>query len=119
MNSARRSVCHLAYIARPMSNTITAKMTLPTITADTVPAPANSEILQACVQREPEQRQRTQHEAEGEDAETAAARLVFHDRLGRRGRRCHHRVFALDHAARDIAGDGIDDDGDVMRFGDH
>ena len=28
-------------------------------------------------------------------------------------------MLALDHAARDIAGDGIDDDGHVMRLGDH
>ena len=28
-------------------------------------------------------------------------------------------MFALDHAARDIIGDGIDDGGDVVGFGDH
>ena len=43
--------------------------------------------------------------------------FCFRHRLG--DRRCHHRMLALDHAARDIAGDGIDDDGHVMRFGEH
>ena len=75
------------------------------------------EILQARIQRQPEQRDRAQHEAEHEGAEAAAARLSLHGRLG--GGRYHHRMFALDHAARDIAGDGIDDDGHVMRLGDH
>ena len=28
-------------------------------------------------------------------------------------------MLALDHAARDIVGDGIDDHGDLMRFGEH
>ena len=28
-------------------------------------------------------------------------------------------MLALDHAARDIVGDGIDDDGHVVRFGEH
>ncbi len=28
-------------------------------------------------------------------------------------------MFALDHAARDIIGDGVDDRGDIMGFGDH
>ena len=57
-------------------------------------------------------------EAEHERSESAAAaRLFFHDRLDHRGR--HHRVLALDHAARDIIGDGIDDHGHVMRFRQH
>ena len=56
-------------------------------------------------------------EAEHEDPEAAAARLFDDDRLGD-GRR-HQRVLALDHAAGDVVGDGIDDDGHVMRLGDH
>ncbi len=37
----------------------------------------------------------------------------------RRNRRRHQRMLALDQPARDIIGDGIDDRGDVMRFGEH
>ena len=37
----------------------------------------------------------------------------------RRRRRCDQRVLALDHAAGDIIGDGVDDRGDVVGFGDH
>ncbi len=33
--------------------------------------------------------------------------------------RCHQRMLALDHAAGDIVGDGIDDDGHVVRFREH
>ena len=45
------------------------------------------------------------------------ARLRLGNRLDYRRR--HHRVLALDHAAGDIIGDGIDDDRHVMRLGEH
>src|SRR5229473_7499878 len=67
-------------------------------------------------QREGEQRDRADHEAEREDPEAMAAWLLEHDRLRRRR---HQRVLALDHAAGDIIGDGVEDRGDVVGFGDH
>src|ERR1700710_1816271 len=77
-----------------------------------------SHIPQRCEQREAEQRQRAEDESERESPESAAA--LFFDRLWlRRNWGCDQRVLALDHAARDIVGDGIDDGRDLMRFRDH
>jgi len=75
------------------------------------------EIPQCRKQRDAEQRGGAEQEAEHEHPETAATRLLFGDRLDDRS--SHHRVLAFDHAARDIVGDGVDDDRDVMRLSEH
>ncbi len=59
---------------------------------------------------------RTKPSANGQNP--AAARLLD-DGGGRDKRRSHQRVFALDHAAGDVIGDGIDDDGDIVGLGEH
>src|ERR1700686_2759540 len=76
-----------------------------------------SEIAQTRKQRQAEQRDRAEDEAEREGPEPAAARFFDHDRLGYQGR--SQRMFTLDHAARDIVGDGVDDNGDIVGLGKH
>src|SRR5258708_7819886 len=78
---------------------------------------ADLEVAQGREQSDAEQGERAEHEAEREGPEPAAARLFDHDRRWRR--RCDQRVLALDHAAGDIIGDGVDERGDVMRLRDH
>ena len=76
-----------------------------------------SEIAQTRKQRKAEQRGGADDEAEHENPEPAAALFFDDDRL--RLRRCDQRVLALDHAARDIVGDGVDDNGDIVGLGKH
>src|SRR5689334_3539343 len=77
-----------------------------------------SAILQACIQRECEQRQRAEHKAKRERPEAAAPpRLLFslrHRRISRR-----QRMLAFHHAAGDIIGHGLDDRRYLMGFGKH
>src|ERR1700676_3412229 len=75
------------------------------------------ETPQTRKQCQAEQRDRAEDEAECEGPEPAAARFLGHDWRGHRGG--NQRMFALDHAARDIVGDGVDDDRDVAGFGEH
>ena len=77
------------------------------------------EIPQAREQRKAEQRQRAEDESEHEHPKAAAARLGRHGcRRGRRRRR-HQRMLALDHAAGDVIGDGLDDCVHLVGFRDH
>src|SRR5438477_10934679 len=75
------------------------------------------QVPQARKQRQPEQRQRPGEEAEHEDPEPAAAWLLDDGGLRRWGG--DQRMFAFDHAARDVIGDGLDDNSDFMGLGDH
>src|ERR1700738_2804572 len=75
------------------------------------------EIPQGREQRQAEQRERPGDEAYRENPEPAAARLLDGERL--RPWRCDQRVFALDHAAGDVGGDGVDDCRYIVGFGDH
>src|SRR6185437_4063480 len=79
-----------------------------------------SQALQTRQQREAEQHRSAKQEAQNENPEAAAPspRPLFDSlRLGRLRRR--QRVLALDHAAGDIIGDGIDDRRHVARFRKH
>src|SRR4051812_35699785 len=73
------------------------------------PGLRHSHIPQRREQREAEQRESTEDEAERKHPKTAAPRFLDRRRLGNRG--CDHRVLALDHAAGDVIGDGLDDGG--------
>src|ERR1700704_1530544 len=75
-----------------------------------------SEAVQRREQRETEQREGADNEAERESPESAAARSISCDKRCPRG---NQRMFALDHAARDIVGDGLDQRPDLMGFRDH
>src|SRR4029078_2684450 len=95
---------------------IAARMTLPTITADTAP---RLQVLQARKQRKREQRDRAEHEAEHEAPEdTAPATPRF---FRRRFGRLHgsQRMLALDQAASNVIRHRIDDRGHLVRLGKH
>jgi hypothetical protein len=70
------------------------------------------QVPQGRKEREAEQRDRAGEEAKQEGPEAAAALLLDDHRFRRR--RGHQRMLALDHAAGDVVGDGIDDGGDVV-----
>src|SRR6202165_151259 len=74
-------------------------------------------IPQGREQRQAEQRDHADDEPKREGPEPAATGLLDHDRL--RPRCCAERVSALDHAARDMIGDAIADNSDVVAFRDH
>src|SRR3981081_3978890 len=89
---------------------------LPTGRAFARPRGLTSEAVQRREQRETVQREGADNEAERESPESAAARSIGGSKPRRGG---NQRMFALDHPARHIVDDGIDQCSDIMGFRDH